>query len=950
MFRILGPVEVWWGGRRLDVGAAKQRFVLAVLALEVNHVVPLDRLISLTWADDPPPAAAKTIQAHVSRLRTVLKTAAAETDGVALVSERTGYELRADPMSVDAHRFRALVEQARHTDDEHAITLLREALDLWRGEALAGTAPDEVRYRLCHGLDEARLVAVEDRVDAELRLGRHREVLGELTGLVTAHPTRERLVGQHMLALHRSGRASEALEAYRHFRTRLGEELGLDPGTALQHLESAILRADPSLELPPRSARTAVTTNRVAVPRQLPTDIASFASRSRYLQELDALLPRDDDAVPRAVVLSAIAGTAGIGKTALAVHWAHRVADRFPDGQLHVNLRGFDPQAPVEAGQALHGFLLALGVDPQAIPIDLEAKAALYRSLLAGKRMLIVLDNARDTEHVRPLLPASPTCLAIITSRNRLDSLTARHGAHRLTLDFLSTDEAVALLTTRLGRQRVAAEPDAVAELIELCIRLPLALSIAAARATTQPTLTLSRLAEDLRDERARLDVLDTGDIDLDLRAVFSWSYHTLTAQAARLFRLLGVQPGPDISLPAAANLTDIHIRSAHGLLTELTRAHLLDEHTPGRFRFHDLLRAYAGEQAVEGEPETQRRAAIHRLLDYYLHTSLAAACCIDPHREPITLDAPQPGVTPGAITDHEQAVRWFTAEHTTLLAATARAARAGFDVHAWQLPRTLGTFLDLQGHWHDDEDAGQTALAAARRLGDRAAQATTHRGLGWTYTRLGRYADALTHLRRALVLFRELGDHAGQAHTHHCLGFVYEQQGRYTEALIQAQHALDLSRATGDHAAQAWALNALGWAHAELGNFQQALTHCHHALRLLRDLHNRDRDGEADTLDSLGYAHHHLGHHTQAIAHYQQALALYRELGNRYDEAETLTHLGDTHHVTGNQAAAQEAWRQALVILDQLGHPDADQVRTKLTQLDPEPEANASHGHDSAE
>jgi tetratricopeptide (TPR) repeat protein len=510
------------------------------------------------------------------------------------------------------------------------------------------------------------------------------------------------------------------------------------------------------------------------------------------------------------VVISAIGGTAGVGKTALAVYWAHRVADRFPDGQLYVNLRGFDPGGSVmDPAEVVRRFLHALGVEPQRLPADLDAQVALYRSYLAGRRMLVVLDNARDTAQVRPLLPGAPTCLVLVTSRNQLSGLVAADGAHPITLDLLLLEEARELLTRRLGADRVAAEPDAVAEIIVHCARLPLALAIVAARAATHPHRPLHTLASEMRETRDRLDMLTTDDPHTDVRAVFSWSYQALTPEAARLFRLLGLHPGPGISAPAAASLAALPVSRVRPLLAELAGAHLIVEPTPGRYTFHDLLRAYAVEQAHAFDPDQQRHTATHRALDHYLHTAHTAAVLLEPARDLITLTTPQPGVTPEHPADHQQALAWFAAEHAVLLAAVDHAA-GEFDTH--------------------------------------------------------------TQLRHALDLHRQTGDRTGQAHTYLNLARLRERQGHYAEALDHARQALDPYRAAGDRRGQANALNAVGWLNALLGDHQQALTACQRALTLHQELD--DHYGQADTWDSLGYAHHHLGRHAEAIACYQRALA----------------------------------------------------------------------------
>jgi tetratricopeptide (TPR) repeat protein len=670
------------------------------------------------------------------------------------------------------------------------------------------------------------------------------------------------------------------------------------------------------------------------VPRQLPAAVAHFAGRTGELATLSGLLRRRAG-VAGTVVISAIGGTAGVGKTALAVHWAHRVAVRFPDGQLYVDLRGFSPGGQVVApGEAVRRFLDAFQVPPERIPVDLDAQAALYRSLLAGRRMLVVLDNAYDSAQVRPLLPGAPTCLVVVTSRNRLTGLVAAAGAHLLDLDLLPAAEAGELLVQRLGTERVAAEPDAVEEIIARCARLPLALALVAAQAAARPRVALQVLAGELRDAQQRWQTLTSDDPATDVRAVFSWSYQALTPNAARLFRLLGLHPGPDIATPAAASLAGAPTDEIRPLLKDLAAANLIVEHLPGRYAFHDLLRAYATELAHTHDTDSQLHAAIHRMLDHYLHTAHTGALLLNPFRDPISPTPPQPGITPEHLADHGQALAWFSTEHAVLLAALDLAADAGLDTHTWQLAWTLANYLNRQGHWHDQIATGHAALAASGRLADPSAQALAHRSLAAACATLGRFDDAHTHLQQALDLYRRSGEQTKQAPTHLNLAVVLERQGRYTDALYHARQALDLSRAAGHQAGQADALNAVGWYCALLGDHQQALTSCQQALGLHQRLN--DRQGQAATWDSLGYAHHNLGHHTQAATCYQHALDLYRDLGYRQGEADTLIRLGDTHHATSNPQAACDAWQQALTILNDLDHPDAAQVRTKLTDLDP--------------
>jgi tetratricopeptide (TPR) repeat protein len=668
--------------------------------------------------------------------------------------------------------------------------------------------------------------------------------------------------------------------------------------------------------------------------------VSTFTGRDQHLAVLHKLLPGHEDpgdthAGATAVVISAIDGTAGVGKTALALHWAHQVRDRFPDGQLYVNLRGFDPGGQVmDPALAVRGFLDAFEVPPARIPADPDAQAALYRSLLVDKRMLIVLDNARDSAQVRPLLPGAPGCLVVVTSRNQLSSLIAATGTHPLTLDLLTTQEAEDLLARRLGTDRIAAEPDAVTEIISRCARLPLALTLVAAHAALRPHTPLHTLADQLRDAQQRWQTLTGDDPTSDIQTVFSWSYHALTSDAARLFRLLGLHPGPHIGAPAAASLTGLTPTAVRPLLAELARANLLTEPAPGRYTLHDLLRAYATDLAHTTDTDEQRHTAIGRILDHYLHTAHPANRLLNPARDPLPLDPPRAGVTPESFSDYAQAWGWFTAERPVLLAAVETAAATGFDTHTWQLAWTLSNFLQRRGHWHDWVAIGRAAVGAAQRLADPTVQARTHRMLAGAYLRLGRLDDAHTQLCQALNLVTRVGDQTQQAHTHRNLGLLWERRGQPAQALHHDQQALYLYQATGHRVGQADALNAVGWYHVLLGEYQQALTCCQQALTLHQQL--GDLAGQAATWDSLGYAHHHLGQHTQAITCYQHALTLYQDLGNRYNEATTLTRLGDTHHTAGNPTTARDAYQQALTILTDLDHPEAGTVRTKLATITP--------------
>jgi tetratricopeptide (TPR) repeat protein/transcriptional regulator with XRE-family HTH domain len=667
-------------------------------------------------------------------------------------------------------------------------------------------------------------------------------------------------------------------------------------------------------------------------PRQLPADVTGFAGRAAQLRQLDSLLPGEPGA-PAAVVISAIAGSAGVGKTALAVHWARRVADQFPDGQLYVNLHGFSPAAaPARPATVLRGFLEALDVPPARVPADVDAQAALYRSRLAGRRMLVVLDNAADDEQVRPLLPGAPGCLTVVTSRSQLTGLVATEHAHALAVDVLSTEEARELLGRRLGAQAIAADAAAIDDIAARCARLPLALAVVAARAATQ-AIPLPELAAELRDARRRLDPFDTGDARSDLRAVFSWSYKRLGAGAARLYPLLGLHPGPDVTVAAAASLAGISTTDAAAHLEELTRAHLVMEHVPGRFTFHDLLRAFAVELVHRTHGDAERDGTRHRLLDHYLHTAYAAATLLHPLRRRFTPAEPQPGVEPEALSGEESALGWFAAERIVLIAAVHAAVAAGYDRHAYQLAWCMTDYLDWRGHWHDWATTQRAALRAAERLGDPVAQVLAHRGLAGASARQGDYDGSLTHLNRALELLDGAGSTADRAQIHLNLGTVNGRQQRHADAVRHDLQALELYRTAGDRAGEGDALGAVGWSYSLLGKHELAVNYCRQALAVHRELDNRE--GEAASLDSLGHAYHHLGRYSRAIACYQRAIELSRTLKNRYYEAFSLHHLGDTHRAAGEPEAAREQWLLAMEILDELGHSEAAQLRTKLDGLE---------------
>jgi DNA-binding SARP family transcriptional activator len=945
-FGLLGPLVVRSGETAIPVPHGHQRTLLAVLLLDAGRVVSLDDIAETMWGPAPPPSAAVTIRNYVKRLRQALGEAGPDR----ISFRQHGYLISVADDELDVSRFAKLLASARAAARvgswDQAAVLVREALSLWRGEPLTDIESDALALRERPRLAELGLQAVETRFEAEVRLSHHNEVLAELQRLAADHPLREHLHALLMLALYRCGRQAEALTAYQQARAVLVEELGVEPGVELRDLQQQILAADPALD-PPEHAVTAgpgvgaAGAPALPVPRQLPAAVADFTGRAAELAALAQVLDGAGAGTPGTMVISAIGGMAGVGKTALALQWAHQVATRFADGQLYVNLRGFDPAGiPVTAAEAIRGFLDTLGVPPERVPQDPEAQAGLYRSLLAGRAMLIVIDNALDEQQVRALLPASAESLVLVTSRSQLVGLAA-DGARLLPLDVLTDPEARQLLAARLGHARAAAEPEALGEIAALCGCLPLALAVAAARAAARPEFPLAALATELADSARRLDALDAGDPGSSVRAVFSWSTRQLTDQAARMFRLLGIHPGPDITVPAADSLAAIAEANARRLLHELARAHLITEHIPGRYAFHDLLRAYATEQAHRTDSATDRHEATGRILDHYLHTAACAALLLDSARQPVALAAPRPGATAGQPADRRQALAWFEKEHQVLLAAVDLAVGAGFDNYAWQLPWAMTSFLQIRGHWHELAAAQRTALGAAARLGDTAAQAVCSRLLANACDELRDHDQARVHYARSLTLHQRLGDRLGEAKTRNDLSLLAEHQGRYAEALGHAEQALRLYQAIGDKASEAHAFNTVGWSHVLLGDYQQARAFCRQALTLCAETGYHWVEGPA--WDSLGCAEHHLGNLAEAAACYQRALSLHREAGSRFHEADTLTHLGDTCQAADDPARAEEAWQQALSILEDLQHPAAGQVRAKLASTNHHASPNPS-------
>lgn len=928
--RLLGPVDVTISGVPHPVPGLRRRALLAALALQPGQIISTDQLMDMVWPDTPS-VSANTLQSHISRLRRLV------TNGATITASPPGYVLRHPGEATDIETAERLIRSsAQAPNDTDRAQRLRRALALWRGQPLADLHELGWWQPQATRLDQLWLDATLSLVDTRLALGEHNALIPELDRLVRDHPLNERIHAQLMLALYRADQQADALATYQRLRRSLADDLGIDPSQTVRDLHVAILGQDRALDSAPPPSTMPSAATAAPVPAQLPAAIRTFAGRDSELAHLDHLLDTDQHPAEGTATIVCISGTAGVGKTTLAVQWAHRVRHRFPGGSLYVNLRGFDPNCPpTEPADVIRSFLHALAVPADRIPTDLSAQAALYRSLIAEKRVLIVADNARDAEQVRPLLPGSSTSLIIITSRNQLSSLVATDGAHPSTLDLLTPAEARQLLVNRLGADRVNREPDAVDDIIAGCARLPLALAIVAARAAIHPTFPLGQLAADLQPAAAVLDALHGGDPIADVRAAFQWSYQELSRDAARLFRLLGLHPGPDLTVLAAASLADIPAAQARTLLAELAAAQLVAEHVPGRYAFHDLLRHYANEECQRHDSADSRNRAIHRCLDHYLRTAYAGAILLDLHRNPVALPEAQPGSNPQPITDVGQALAWFTAEHPVLVAAVSHARQSHFP-GMWQLAWTLTPYLQRQGHLYTWVAVQASALEHARHTNDRTGQAHIHRSLGVANSQLRRDDVACRNYQDALRLLAEIGDTAGQAQTHFNLAWLAEQQGNHTQALHYGQLALALYR-TADHAVgQARAINSIGWNHALLGNHHRAIGYCERALTMLQDLD--DIDGQACAMDGLGYAYHNVGDHDRAIDYFQRSLTLVRQDGNRYSEWKPLVHMSAAYRDVGDIGAARESLQAALDILDSLGHPQADAIRVQLGTLSADP------------
>ncbi|SDN35963.1 AfsR/SARP family transcriptional regulator [Allokutzneria albata] len=927
-FRVLGPVEITTGTGVVQVGSRGARTLLAVLLLEVNQVVPVAHIEDVLWEHNPPSSGRTIMQSYVSRLRKLFAEIAPNGE-VEIVTRPPGYLLRADPELIDVHRVQSMVAGVGELDAQRRARVLGEALSLWRGQALADLPSERLRTGVAADLEEFRLGLLEDRIDADLELGRHAELLSELSGLLARQPFRERMIGQLMIAMHRCGQRAEAIGTYLRYRRLLADELGVDPGTKLRDLYASLLRDDQEVQA--RNAQpSARATTTVLRPAQLPPEPAGFAARESELSWMDSLLTGAGSA-PRVAL---VVGNGGMGKSALTVSWARRVADRFPDGQLYASLRGFDPErSPVEPAEVLRQFLVALGIAPAGVPVDFDERVALYRSMLAGRRVLVLLDDARDAEQVRDLLPVASGSLALVASRRRLGGLAVSAAARVLTLDALPTNDAVRILAGALGEDRVE-DPDDLRRLAELCGGLPLALRIVAARLAVNPNRSVATVVAELADEQQRLGALGTEDDDISVRGAFDLTFHSLDEPYARFFRLLGVPPGPDVTPHLASVLAGVDIACARRSLRALAAAHLVTEHRADRFTMHDLTRLYARSIARE-LPPTARVEVENRLVDYYLtgldHTRRALRPTFTgPHYA-----AERPELVPAEVVDRRTAMGWLDDEWPNLVALLRFTHTTGRFEATWTATHMLSAYLFARCPWEEWFEFTELGVDAARRLGDRFAEVRMLNTAGLAYRNSEQNELSMSYYMRGYRLAEEIGDshHVALIATNMVPGLF--ERGETEEAERYCRLSVQLSRRTDDMFVLPLALTNLGEICKRKGEHQQALEHFQEVLALHQRMENFDRIGMAWL--NLGQVSEAMGELEAAERYLRDAARDTAAADSVLLEAWSCQSLGRVLRLRGELDEAATVLTRALELFGRLGLSSADDVRAELEKLSAE-------------
>ena len=902
-FRVLGPTELWSAGQPCELGPARERSVLAILLLSPRTIVPVGALIDRLWDTDPPAKARESLSVYVARLRSSLREAVG--DNVRLAGRANGYVLDVDPEAVDLHQFRRLRRQAdaliASGDHDHAARLLREADALWRGQALAGIRGDWVA-RMRDSLEEERRAVILQRIECELELGRHADLVGELRGLLAQYPLDETFVAHQMTALYWSGRPGDALSLYRDTRELLAEEQGTEPGPVLAELHQRILRRDPELSVRLASRQP----GRVPPPDTLPPETAGFVGRDDEL----ALIAGEPADTPQVTVIE---GMPGVGKTALAVRAARAVADRYPDGMFYLSFHTHDPgSASLDSAEALHRLLQMLNVPAPQIPDGLGKRAALWRAELSRRRAVVILDDAARRDQVRPLLPTTGRSLILITARRRLPEL---QGARVLTLDVLPPDDAATLFTQLAGPERTGDEAE-VATAVGLCGRLPLAIQLTAGRLAQGHRLQLADLVEEMSQPRTGLGGTDTASPEV--MSAFDLSYGALEPDHQRFFRRLGVSPGPHVSLQAAAALGDCTLAEAEKSVNALLDHHLLVRDHAGLFRFHDLIREYAAVRAAQDDPASEQRRAVGRLLDFYLHTADRADRVLHPlrHRRPVSVTRP-PAVSPPLGTQ-DDAAGWMESEWRNILQVARYAGKHEWKRQCADLTHALAGFVEIRAYWDEAIAAHKVALQASRDLADQARIAQAALELSGVSQQTGRNEETLALAEEAAAIYRSLGDERGQAQALDHMGLANQRAGRAREALAYFHEARSVYADAADKRGLADTLSHSGIACWHLGRYPDAMGYLHDALSLYRDV--GDQRGEAKTLNNLGKMQLHSGYHRDALENYQASLRIFSEIGGAQNQAILYHNIGSVYHYKGSYEEGLAAYRRALTIYRDIG------------------------------
>jgi DNA-binding SARP family transcriptional activator/tetratricopeptide (TPR) repeat protein len=914
--KVLGAWEVMSGSAVVPVPSGHLRSLLASLVLAPGRPVRIDVLTDQVWGEQHPVNIRATLSTYVTRLRRLL-------GNDVILSHRGGsYSLAVAADDVDLHRFRQLLRQARTADSaDHELELVNQALGLWRGRPFTGVESDWLERDVLPALTEEWFTATERRIDLDLARDPSGDLIAELWQLTTTYSWRESLWVRLISALHRSGRRTDALDAYTRIRTTLRDHLGVDPGDALQRLHLEVLRDEPPAETPGTSAPAA------SGPHQLPPDNARFVGRHDDLAALDALLPAVGDSAGEPTVVVTIDGAPGTGKTTLAVHWAHQVVHRYPDVQLYLNLRGYSPGEPVAPAVALESVLRSLGVPVEWIPVELDERSALLRSTLAGRRTLILLDDARDATQVRALLPGSDS-LVIVTSRNQLRALSVKDGAHRLTLPRLSRAEAVELLSAAAGPERVTAEPDAAARLVDLCDRLPLALAIIAERA--QRADSLCEIVTALSDGTTSLADFGTG-ADIDLTAALSWSYRTLDPQAAAMFRLLGLHPANDIGVEAAAALADLPVPMAKQVLDQLVEAHMVERTHHDRYEQHDLIRSYAAQEANRTESAVDIEAALGRVLNWYLHAAVSAEEVLHTVRRRDFVSPYTPAVPPPAFASHEQANAWFEREFECLRSIVHWGTTPHWGARTWRIAIAMTTFLDRRIAWREGAEILRAACRAAQAAGDHAGEGYTYNSLACLQIDTNELSNARENLERAIDCFIDLSHQFGEVMALTNLGIVLTRLGKPELGLRVSEKARELAtelrypRGVGNN------LENMGVAYSTMNEHDRAIDCLHEAAVIFTEY--GDPHTQAFNLRELGQAYAAANMNTRAIGAYRKAIRAFERLGNDRWHAVLLYELGHVLDRTGHPGLARACWRPASVIMREFGDTRAEQLEELLTE-----------------